>query len=130
MSVGVPAVSAFLNKLQVFKSTADFASGKALYEKYTLVSDAFLALRDEVWALAWKAQAVAVARCSERRAWHCQVLMNRKARKTFVQHVTTMEGGDVHLQSFEASCEVRGCGVEIGQGWSLMRAVGGGRGLA
>jgi dipeptidyl-peptidase-3 len=47
-SVGVPAVAAFLRQLQVFKATADFARGGALYRELTTVSPHFLKLRKVV----------------------------------------------------------------------------------
>ncbi|KAM7447258.1 bifunctional diacylglycerol diphosphate phosphatase/phosphatidate phosphatase [Porites harrisoni] len=49
-SVGRPAIGKFLKKLQVFKSTADYVSGKALYDRYSAVDDEFLALRKTVLA--------------------------------------------------------------------------------
>ena len=49
-SVGVPAVGAFLTKLQVYKSTADYGRAKALYERYTSVPAELLALRAVVLA--------------------------------------------------------------------------------
>jgi dipeptidyl-peptidase-3 len=48
--VGLPAVAAFLAKLQVYKATADIAAGTALYARYTDVPDAWLPLRDLVLA--------------------------------------------------------------------------------
>ncbi|XP_015758341.1 PREDICTED: dipeptidyl peptidase 3-like [Acropora digitifera] len=49
-SVGRPAIGDFLRKLQVYKSTADYSGGKALYDKYSAVDDEFLALRKTVLA--------------------------------------------------------------------------------
>ena len=49
-SVGLPAVAAFLNKLQVYKSTADVRRATAMYDTYTTVPDSWLPLRDLVVA--------------------------------------------------------------------------------
>ena len=46
----MPAVGAFLTKLQVYKSTADYGRAKALYERYTSVPAELLALREVVLA--------------------------------------------------------------------------------
>ena len=81
-SVGVPAIGAFLNKLQVYKSTADAASAKAMYEHYTTVPDDLLRLRDVV-------------------------LAKKKPRQMLVQCHTALDAasGEVVLQEFEASAE-------------------------
>ena len=46
----IPAVGAFLNKLQVYKSTANQLDAAALYSRLTAVPDAWLARRDIVMA--------------------------------------------------------------------------------
>ncbi len=61
-SHGLPAVGAFLRKLQVVKSTADTARGLALFARYTEVPDTWLPLR-------------------------ALVVANRKPRQSFVQPV-------------------------------------------
>ncbi|KAL9953202.1 hypothetical protein ACROYT_G040579 [Oculina patagonica] len=78
-SVGRPAIGNFLRKLQVYKSTADYDSGKALYDRYSAVDDEFLALRKTV-------------------------LARKTPRRMFVQaHTSVTEGNDVTLTEFEAS---------------------------
>lgn len=47
-TVGVKAIGAFLTRLQVYKATADFPAGKAMYDKYSTVDTRFETLRDEV----------------------------------------------------------------------------------
>uniref|UniRef100_A0A4W3GPW2 Uncharacterized protein n=1 Tax=Callorhinchus milii TaxID=7868 RepID=A0A4W3GPW2_CALMI len=70
--------------LQVYKSTADVEAGRALYERYSEVTDTeperFLSLRDTV-------------------------LLRKEARKMFVQANTRVEGGDVILKEYSASAE-------------------------
>lgn len=51
MSVGRAAVGKFLLQLQTYKATADFEHGKELYDKYTRVSERFLAYRELVLKL-------------------------------------------------------------------------------
>lgn len=81
-SVGKPAIGNFLRKLQVYKATADYASGKAMYDKYSAVSDdtelKFLTMREVV-------------------------LARKQPRKMFVQCNTVEKDGDVMLQEYEAS---------------------------
>lgn len=50
MSVGVPAVGAWLKQLQVYKATADVSAAKEVYNDLTAVPDAWLPLRDLVIA--------------------------------------------------------------------------------
>ncbi|EDO43060.1 predicted protein [Nematostella vectensis] len=76
--VGQPAIGAFLRKLQVFKSTADYASGKDLYDKYSAVDAHFLEMRNIV-------------------------LARKTPRRMFVQSHTTIQDGVVSLKEFEAS---------------------------
>ncbi|CAK4032047.1 probable dipeptidylpeptidase III [Lecanosticta acicola] len=80
-SHGRPAVNRFLQKLQVFKATADFEAGKALYDKYTNVDEWFATkLRPEV-------------------------LRQAKPRKVFVQANTFLEGDEVVLKEYDATPE-------------------------
>lgn len=51
LEVGIPAVGAFLRKIQIYKSTADFEAAKAMYmDNYSHVPADMLALRDIVLA--------------------------------------------------------------------------------
>lgn len=81
-TVGRPAVNKFLQKLQVFKATADVANGRKLYEDYTNVN--------EWWATKVRPQ----------------VLRQAKPRKVFVQ-VNTVLGNDgkVTLKEYDATPE-------------------------
>ncbi|XP_048371452.1 dipeptidyl peptidase 3 isoform X2 [Sphaerodactylus townsendi] len=83
-TVGKPALESFLRKLQVLKSTADVAGGRALYEAYSAVTDEeperFLTLRHTV-------------------------LLRKEARKLFVQANTRLEGKDVVLVQYDSSAE-------------------------
>lgn len=81
-SVGVPAVGAFLRKLQIFKSTADYARGKAMFDAYSAVSPTMLALR-------------------------ALVMANRPKRPAFVQPEIVADGADgpVRLQTFAPTAE-------------------------
>ncbi|XP_042296673.1 dipeptidyl peptidase 3 [Sceloporus undulatus] len=82
VTVGKPALERFLRKLQVLKSTADVAGGRALYGAYSAVTDEeperFLTLRHTV-------------------------LLRKEARKLFVQANTRLEGDDVVLVQYEGS---------------------------
>ncbi|KAK0335944.1 hypothetical protein LTR91_023132 [Friedmanniomyces endolithicus] len=79
---GRPAINAFLQKLQIYKATADFEAGKKLYEAYTDVNE-------------WYATKL-----------RPQVLAQSKPRKVFVQANTFLEGdGVVGLREYEASAE-------------------------
>ncbi|TNM84728.1 hypothetical protein fugu_008906 [Takifugu bimaculatus] len=81
-TVGKSAIHRFLCKLQVFKSTADVEGGRALYDKYSTVSDSgthnFLRLRETV-------------------------LLRKEARKMFVQANTKINGDAVELVEYESS---------------------------
>ncbi|KAK2192933.1 hypothetical protein NP493_20g08016 [Ridgeia piscesae] len=79
-SVGKTAIGDFLRKLQVYKSTADYKSGKQLYDRYTNVSENMLSLRDIV-------------------------LKRKQPRKMFVQCHTVIKDDDIDLVSFESSPE-------------------------
>lgn len=74
-SVGRPAVTAFLAKLQAYKSTGDFEGGKKLFESYGVVGETELHWRD-----------VCIAR--------------RKPRRIFVQGNTMESNGEVSLISY------------------------------
>ncbi|XP_029029652.1 dipeptidyl peptidase 3 isoform X2 [Betta splendens] len=81
-TVGKNAIHRFLCKLQVLKSTADVEGGRALYDKYSTVSDTgahnFLRLRETV-------------------------LLRKEARKLFVQANTRINGDSVELVEYEGS---------------------------
>nr|KAI8740570.1 dipeptidyl peptidase 3-like [Biomphalaria glabrata] len=82
ISVGKPAIGAFLRKLQVYKSTADVEAGKKMYAYYSDVND-----QDEPKFLSLRS-----------------IVMDRKQpRKLYVQHHTYIEDGVVKLQSYEPS---------------------------
>ena len=49
-TVGAKAIAGFLQRVQVYKATADVAAASAMYEKYTSVSATFRELRAEVVA--------------------------------------------------------------------------------
>uniref|UniRef100_A0A1X7SLR7 Uncharacterized protein n=1 Tax=Amphimedon queenslandica TaxID=400682 RepID=A0A1X7SLR7_AMPQE len=49
-TIAKPVIGEFLNKLQIYKSTADVSSGQLLYNKYSTVTDDHLMLRDIVMA--------------------------------------------------------------------------------
>ncbi|PGH27107.1 hypothetical protein AJ80_01294 [Polytolypa hystricis UAMH7299] len=81
LSHGRPAVERYLQKLHVFKSTADFEAGKALYDDSTHV--------DEWWGS--KVRPV--------------VLQKKIPRKVFVQANTVLEGDKVVLREYEPTLE-------------------------
>jgi len=79
VTVGVPAIKSFLQKLQIYKSIADIQSARELYHKYTDVNEKFLGLRTIV-------------------------LAKKMPRPIFVQiHTALDENGQVVLQEFPAS---------------------------
>lgn len=80
-SHGRPAVNKFLQKLQVFKATADLEAGKKLYDEYTNVNE-------------WYAEKL-----------RPEVLRQAKPRKVFVQANTILEGDDVILKEYEPTPE-------------------------
>jgi dipeptidyl-peptidase-3 len=86
LSVGLPAVSEFLVKLQVYKATADEANAKQLYDKYTQFQTKE---EEKKWLLLRKI-----------------VLDKRQPRKVFVQPNTfiTRESG-VSFKEYSASSE-------------------------
>ena len=80
-SHGRPAVNDFLQKLHVYKSTADLKAGMELFEKMTHVDDWYMnKLRPEV-------------------------IRQAKPRKVFVQANTVLEGDSVVLKEYEATPE-------------------------
>lgn len=81
LSHGRPAVERYLQKLHVFKSTADFAAGKALYDEVTHV--------DEWWETKVRPA----------------VLQNKVPRKVFVQANTAVEGDKVLLREYKPTLE-------------------------
>ncbi|EEP80786.1 hypothetical protein UREG_05628 [Uncinocarpus reesii 1704] len=78
---GRPAVEKYLQKLHVYKSTADFGEGKKLYDGITAV--------DEWWGQ--KVRPV--------------VLQKKVPRKVFVQANTVLEGDKVMLKEYEPTLE-------------------------
>ncbi|KAL4939768.1 hypothetical protein BDV06DRAFT_198123, partial [Aspergillus oleicola] len=81
LSHGRPAVEKYLQKLHVYKSTADVEAGKALYDDITSV--------DEWWGT--KVRDI--------------VLKNKIPRKVFVQGNTILEGDEVTLKEYEPTLE-------------------------
>ncbi|XP_035228108.1 dipeptidyl peptidase 3-like isoform X2 [Stegodyphus dumicola] len=84
LSVGKPCIGKFLQRLQLYKATADFTSAKAMYDKYSAVTSEdkypFLEYREIV-------------------------LARKKPRKMFVQANTYIEDGKVQLRSYDLSPE-------------------------
>lgn len=78
---GRPAVEKYLQKLHIYKSTADFEAGKKLYDEATHV--------DEWWGS--KVRDV--------------VLRNKTPRKLFLQPNTVLEGDKVILKEYDATLE-------------------------
>lgn len=83
-TVGKKAIGDFLRKLQVYKATADYTAGKAMFERYSAVTDKeaphFLSLRSTV-------------------------LARKQARKMFVQSHTQIEADSVKLTEYEGTAE-------------------------
>lgn len=80
-SVGRDAVNQFLQKLNVYKATADLKAGKEMYESITNV--------DEWWATKVRPE----------------VIRQAKPRKVFVQANTFLDGNSVTLKEYEATPE-------------------------
>lgn len=79
---GLPAVTDLLQKLHIYKATADVVEGTKMYEDLTNVDE-------------WWAEKVRPA-----------VLAKKMPRKVFVQANTVINAnGDVELREYEASCE-------------------------
>ncbi|KAG8563631.1 hypothetical protein GDO81_016156 [Engystomops pustulosus] len=80
MSVGRPAIQQFLQRLQVYKSTADVDSGREMYDGYSKVTDEdpykFLTLRDIV-------------------------IKRKEERKLFVQINTRLAGDNVEVLRYD-----------------------------
>jgi dipeptidyl-peptidase-3 len=78
LSSGIPAIGKFLQKLHIYKSTADVVNGTRLYEETTAVDEYFLRVREVV-------------------------LRKKPRRKLFVQPNTVFENGELKLMDYEAS---------------------------
>merc|ERR1712107_750767 len=50
MTVGQPAIASFLQKLNIYKATADISAAKQMYDKYSEVSEPWASRRDIVVA--------------------------------------------------------------------------------
>ncbi|OCL02516.1 dipeptidyl-peptidase III [Glonium stellatum] len=79
LSLGRPAVEKYLQRLHVYKATADVEGGKKMYDEITAVDD-------------WYATKVRPA-----------VLSKKTPRKVFVQANTVIKDGKVGLKEYEAS---------------------------
>ncbi|UYV78782.1 DPP3 [Cordylochernes scorpioides] len=79
-SVGHPALGTFLQKLQVYKATADLAKAREMYDAYSNVNEAYVGYR-------------------------AVVMERKKPRKMFVQANTSLEGDRVALNTYESSPE-------------------------
>ena len=74
------AVADYTRSLQVYKATADFAAGSAMFNSYSEVTEEMKTLREEVIA-------------------------RREPRKVFVQpHISLSPGGGAQLHEFPATC--------------------------
>ncbi|KAF2152883.1 dipeptidyl peptidase III [Myriangium duriaei CBS 260.36] len=80
-SHGRPAVEKFLQKLQVYKATADLKAGRELFEGITTVDE-------------WFAEKV-----------RPEVLRRAQPRKVFVQANTVVEDGEARLKEYPATAE-------------------------
>jgi len=81
ISVGVPAIAKFLQKIQVYKTTADVDAAQHLYHEYTDVNEKFIALREIV-------------------------LAKKTPRSIFVQASTYIDSnGEVQLQQYPSTTE-------------------------
>ena len=81
ISHGRPATEKYLQKLQVYKATADIDAGKKMFEGLTTVGK-------------WEADKVRPV-----------VLAKKQPRKVFVQANTVIEDGKVVLKEYEATPE-------------------------
>jgi len=80
MTVGQPAISQFLTKLQVYKSMGDIKVAKEMYDRYAEVSGS--------WA-----------------SWRQIVVDRRQPRSILVQANTSIKDEKLDLHSYEASAE-------------------------
>lgn len=80
LSVGKPAVDDFLQKLHVYKMTADYTNGSAFYLDHCVVNDQFVKWRD-----------IVIAR--------------KQPRKLFVQGNSFEKDGKIEWKDYEASRE-------------------------
>lgn len=80
-SHGRPAVNDFLQKLHIFKSTADLEAGTELYDRMTNVDDFYM------------------------KKVRPEVMRQAKPRKVYVQANTILEGDNVVLKEYEATPE-------------------------
>ena len=82
LTVGRPAVERYLQKLHIYKCTADLEAGREMYESITSV--------DEFWGTKVREE----------------VLRRKTARKVFVQANTfEREDGTIELKEYEATLE-------------------------
>lgn len=81
LTIGRKAVEGYLQKLHVFKCTADVEAGKKMYDKMTNV--------DEWWATKVRPE----------------VIRRKTPRKIFVQANTIERNGKVELKEYEPTCE-------------------------
>ena len=81
LTVGRKAVEEYLQKLHVYKCTADYDEGKRLYDEMTHV--------DEWWATKLRPE----------------VIRRKTPRKVFVQANTVERDGMVELKEYEPTCE-------------------------
>lgn len=79
LSHGKPAIGSFLQKLHIYRSTADVKNGTELLETMTVVDDYFLKVSDAVW-------------------------QKRQPRRLFVQPNMKIVDGEVVLIDYEESC--------------------------
>lgn len=83
-TVGKEAIGNFLRRLQVYKSTGNVAAARAMYDKYSLVTDA------EPYPF---------------QRWRAIVMERKKPRHMFVQPNTRLVDGKVELVEYEATAE-------------------------
>lgn len=77
---GRKAISDFLTKLQVYKSTADYEKANELYQRYSHVDEKFA-------------------------KWREIVLLNKQPRLIMVQSNTELAGEKVHLKTYAPTAE-------------------------